>query len=90
MIVGSLPDCEADQLLKIMPAEQKIKPKLLSEKDAPSTSGAPPKDADEELRRVLEESKKELEDVDEVSMQQAIKMSMEGKNKKLFVSSYLT
>ena len=31
LVLGHFPDCEADELLKLMPAVQKIKPKLLTE-----------------------------------------------------------
>ena len=36
-MLGHFPDCEADELLKLMPAVQKVKPKLLTEVTA-STS----------------------------------------------------
>ena len=31
MVLGDLPDSEADQLLKLMPAVQHVKPRLLSD-----------------------------------------------------------
>ena len=37
LVLGHFPDCEADELLKLMPAVQKVKPKLLTEVTA-STS----------------------------------------------------
>ena len=37
VVLGTFPDCEADQLLKLIPAVQTVKPKLISEA---STSAA--------------------------------------------------
>lgn len=40
--MGSMPECEADMLLKVMPVTQPVKPKLLRE-DSPSEIRKTPK-----------------------------------------------
>ncbi len=38
IVVGEFQECEADQLLKLMPAVQRVKPKLLTETASTSTA----------------------------------------------------
>uniref|UniRef100_A0A1I8HQX1 Ataxin-3 homolog n=1 Tax=Macrostomum lignano TaxID=282301 RepID=A0A1I8HQX1_9PLAT len=85
IVVGSLPLCEADQVLSVTPAVQRERPKLLrapgrnrSRQGAGSSSAAPPYAAaqddeaeDDELRRALEISR-QLHDSGDVSLQRAL------------------
>jgi len=78
IITGDLPGCEAEQLLRLMPAVQTVKPHLLAQ-DKDSTSGADQEDEDIDgaLKEALRASKAEVEGGDS-ALQHALKMSMEG------------
>ena len=71
MVVGQLPQCEADDLLKIMPAVQMVKPQLLSDiADKGVVS------SDDDVQRALDES--QLLAAEEEELQAAIALSMQG------------
>ena len=82
VIIGDLPDCEADQLLKVIPAVQPVKPQLITDKSkeeqGTSGQGTSGQSSDEELRRALEESRRLVEDEDQ-SLKKALAESMQGK-----------
>lgn len=73
--VGNLPDCEADQLLKLIPAVQTIKPRLINEKSPSKKSEEGETDVD--IQKAMEESKNML-DGDDAMLQQTLQQSMEG------------
>ncbi|XP_046582284.1 ataxin-3-like [Haliotis rubra] len=74
IIVGKLPNSEADQLLKMIPAVQPIKPTLINEAAETSDQSG---DGDMELQRAIEESRRLVEN-DDTMLQKALKMSMSG------------
>ncbi|XP_005100952.1 ataxin-3 [Aplysia californica] len=78
IITGSLPSCEADQLLRLMPAVQTVKPRLLTEKEGgiDGAEGAED-DEDDALKEALRVSKEMIEH-DDSALQQALQMSLEG------------
>ena len=87
VVVGELPDCEADFLLKMTPAVQQIKPRLLPEFSASTgggqSGGRPDEswddgDEDFQLRQVMEESRRQHER-DDMSLRQALQLSMAGR-----------
>lgn len=73
-MTGNLPECEADQLLRLMPAIQTVKPSLLTEKEAETDVV---EDDDRALKEALRASK-ELIDKDDAALQRALQMSLEG------------
>ncbi|XP_041353044.1 ataxin-3-like [Gigantopelta aegis] len=72
IVLGELPDCDADQLLKLMPAVQSVKPTLITEVDESEMD-----DADPQIRALKEESRKYVE-AEDASLQKALQLSMEG------------
>ncbi|RUS80562.1 hypothetical protein EGW08_011702 [Elysia chlorotica] len=76
IVTGQLPECEAEQLLRLMPATQTVKPSLITDKGAQEI-GADAEDDDGSLREALRVSK-ELIDKDDTALQRALQMSMEG------------
>ncbi|XP_059163682.1 ataxin-3-like [Physella acuta] len=79
IVTGNLPDCEADQLLRLMPAIQTVKPSLLTEKE---TETDVVEDDDRALKEALRASK-ELIDKDDAALQRALQMSLEGYSNEL-------
>uniref|UniRef100_A0A8C1WLF9 ubiquitinyl hydrolase 1 n=1 Tax=Cyprinus carpio TaxID=7962 RepID=A0A8C1WLF9_CYPCA len=84
VIRGSLPECEADQILRIMQVEQQQRPKLIGEDEQVSeprhTADEVLLDEDEEeLRKALALSRRgvEVED-EEADLRRAIQLSMLG------------
>lgn len=78
IITGSLPSCEADQLLRLMPAVQTVKPRLLSEiKDKEKQPDPADDEEDLVLREALEASRSMIES-DDSALQHALRMSLEG------------
>lgn len=76
--MGTLADTEADQLLRIMPAVQPIKPSLLtSEGQDKVTQGED--DDDQYLQKALEESR-QLVEQDDMALQKALNDSMTGRS----------
>lgn len=75
VVLGELPECDADMLLKIVPAVQTVKPQLLTGTQESQTSGAP----DPELQRVLEESKRLMDEEDSVAIGEALAKSLHEK-----------
>lgn len=84
IVFGDLSECEADPLLRLCPAVQPIKPQLITESAQSRSSkggasaGASDGVSDTEVEKALEESKKLIE-TDDISLQRALQMSMEGK-----------
>ncbi|XP_077096296.1 ataxin-3 isoform X4 [Siphateles boraxobius] len=91
VIRGNLPDCEADQILRIMRVEQQQRPKLIGEDEAqrlsvPQVSDtthtgdeAPLDEDEEELRKALDLSRQHMEVEDEeADLRRAIQLSMQG------------
>ncbi|XP_056092057.1 ataxin-3 [Rhinichthys klamathensis goyatoka] len=92
VIRGNLPDCEADQILRIMRVEQQQRPKLIGEdeaqrlavpqvSDTTHTTGeeAPLDEDEEELRKALALSRQHMEVEDEeADLRRAIQLSMQG------------
>ena len=79
-----MPDCEADSVLKILPAVQPIKPHLLTDAskrrtghEGSGTSGANDASQDDELQRALEESRRLVDD-DDQALSRVLQMSMKG------------
>lgn len=83
IVIGDLSECEADQLLRLCPAVQPIKPQLLTDASKSRSSkggasaGASDGVSEAEVEQALEESKKMVE-TDDLSLQRALQMSMEG------------
>ncbi|KAL3873803.1 hypothetical protein ACJMK2_036888, partial [Sinanodonta woodiana] len=75
VVNGELPECEADELLKVMPAVQPIKPRLITDKAADKMEGT--EEGDEDYQLALAESKHLVEN-DDRALQKALQMSMEG------------
>ena len=76
IVTGQLPECEAEQLLRLMPATQTVKPTLISDKTT-QDGGAEAEDDDGLLQEALRASK-EIIDNDDTALQRALQMSMEG------------
>ncbi|KAK3597854.1 hypothetical protein CHS0354_029431 [Potamilus streckersoni] len=74
VVNGELPECEADELLKVIPAVQPIKPRLITEKAANKMEGT--EEGDEDYQLALAESKHLVEN-DDRALQKALQMSME-------------
>ena len=82
IVTGSLTECEADQLLSLIPAVQPIKPQLIadaSSSKARSTgeTATGNQDDDVQLQKAMKESK-DLNENDDKSLQRVLQMSMEG------------
>ena len=75
IVLGDLPECEADQLLKVMPAIQPTKPRLITD-TKPQSEGSTDIDTDD-LQRALQESR-QLAESEDTALQKALVMSMEG------------
>ena len=82
IVTGSLTECEADQLLSLIPAVQPIKPQLIA--DASGTkvrstgeTATGNQDDDLQLKKAMKESK-DLNENDDKSLQRVLQMSMEG------------
>ncbi|BFZ07600.1 hypothetical protein BsWGS_10639 [Bradybaena similaris] len=73
IVTGILPECEADQLLRLVPAVQAIKPRLLTDKE--DWDGANSGDA--ALTEALQASR-DLIDNDDAALQRALQLSLEG------------
>ncbi|XP_051579223.1 ataxin-3 isoform X3 [Myxocyprinus asiaticus] len=91
VISGNLPDCEADQILRIMRVEQQQRPKLIGEDEAQRVSVQQVSDTthttdvgvldedEEELRKALALSRQHMEVEDEeADLRRAIQLSMQG------------
>uniref|UniRef100_A0A4W4EX56 ubiquitinyl hydrolase 1 n=1 Tax=Electrophorus electricus TaxID=8005 RepID=A0A4W4EX56_ELEEL len=89
VIRGNLPECEADQILRIMRVEQQHRPKLIGEEEAQTSSGQRQGHAsetrhgmeedEEELRKALALSRQDMEVEDEeADLRRAIQLSMQG------------
>ena len=78
VVIGDLPLCEADQLLKLVPAVQIIKPRLLGDQESHDATSSRSRSADSDLERALEESR-QLADDDDLILRQALALSMQGK-----------
>ncbi|XP_056332812.1 ataxin-3 isoform X1 [Danio aesculapii] len=91
VIRGNLPECEADQILRIMRVEQQQRPKLIGEEEAQRMSAPHASDTthtteqplldedEEELRKALALSRQDLQVEDEeADLRRAIQMSMQG------------
>lgn len=77
-MVGELSETEADQLLRIMPAVQPIKPLLLNPEGRDAKRNRQDEDEDDHyLRRALAESRKLVEQ-DDTALQKALRDSMHG------------
>ena len=80
-MVGELADSEADQLLRIIPAVQPIKPSLITpegqDQETESSGGRAEDGEDQYLQRALAESR-QLVEQDDSALQQALRDSMEG------------
>lgn len=76
IVTGQLPECEAEQLLRLMPATQLVKPSLITNKTT-EEGEAVAEDDDGILQETLRVSK-ELIDNDDTALQRALQLSMEG------------
>ena len=74
VVLGDLPECDADTLLKIIPAVQVTKPHLLSGADIDDTAG----DQDKELQRAIDESRKLMDAEDTAAIGEAMAKSLGG------------
>lgn len=81
MVVGELAETEADQLLRIIPAVQPIKPSLITregqDQQKGGDGGREEDGEDQYLQRALAESRQLVEE-DDTALQQALRASMEG------------
>ncbi|ESO94236.1 hypothetical protein LOTGIDRAFT_118875 [Lottia gigantea] len=78
VIKGRIPDCEADQLLKLIPAVQTVKPSLLVDPDSQSEDNS----NSSNIQDALEQSR-QAADQEDITLQRALQMSMEGKSPNL-------
>ncbi|CAH1792072.1 unnamed protein product [Owenia fusiformis] len=80
IVVGTLQETDADQILKLMPAVQPIKPKLISDLNKPDKSGGASKATVDQaaLQRALDESQHLMQSQDEADLEAAMRLSMEG------------
>lgn len=85
IVFGSFPECEADVLLKLVPAVQSVKPQFLASvkgQNASNIVSNHDKGSEEDLQRALKlslgshESQKETEPEQDASLQVAISLSM--------------
>ncbi|WAR19918.1 ATX3-like protein [Mya arenaria] len=76
IIVGNLQESEADQLLGLCPANQPVKPRLISEKGKRGVGQNEMHNGEQEedVQRALAESKR-LNEVDDASLQKALQLS---------------
>lgn len=82
IVTGNLMECEADQLLNLIPAVQPVRPQLIADAagSRARASGEASKGShgeDEQVKKALKESK-DLNENDDKSLQRALQMSMEG------------
>lgn len=80
IVTGDLPECEADIVLRLAPAVQPVKPRLINENSAISSNSKQDDmdvDEDSQLQKALAESRK-MEESDDQVLQKALEMSMEG------------
>lgn len=77
VLSGDLPPCEADEVLKLVPAVQSVKPKLLAEvkPGAGDQATTSPDEFDEDLQKAIEESRHLDEDNDK-TLREALQLSM--------------
>ncbi|KAM4723857.1 ataxin-3 [Anableps anableps] len=90
VIRGNLPECEAEQILKIMRVHQQQRPRLIGEDEAQTSMGTSSsqaqtdvgfvvEDEDEELKRALALSRQDMDVEDEeADVRRAIQLSMQG------------
>ena len=82
IVTGSLTECEADQLLSLIPAVQPIKPQLIadaSSSKARSTGETATGNQDDDLQlKTALKASKDLNENDDKSLQRVLQMSMEG------------
>ncbi|TWW72119.1 Ataxin-3 [Takifugu flavidus] len=92
--IGNLPECEAEQILKIMRVQQQRRPKLIGEEEAQTSAGRSAAlaqrdmgfvledevgEEDEELKRALALSRQDIDVEDEeADLRRAIQLSMQG------------
>uniref|UniRef100_A0A4W6FBT2 ubiquitinyl hydrolase 1 n=1 Tax=Lates calcarifer TaxID=8187 RepID=A0A4W6FBT2_LATCA len=84
VIRGNLPECEAEQILRIMRVQQQQRPRLIGEDEAQTSAGYVLNDEvvdeDEELKRALALSRQDIDVEDEeADLRRAIQLSMQGK-----------
>uniref|UniRef100_A0A3Q3QE40 ubiquitinyl hydrolase 1 n=1 Tax=Monopterus albus TaxID=43700 RepID=A0A3Q3QE40_MONAL len=84
VIRGNLPECEAEQILRIMRVQQQQRPRLIGEDEAQTKMGFGVEDEvvdeDEELKRALALSRQDIDVEDEeADLRRAIQLSMQGK-----------
>ncbi|XP_040916084.1 ataxin-3 [Toxotes jaculatrix] len=94
VIRGNLPECEAEQILRIMRVQQQQRPRLIGEEEAQTSAGRSAAlsqtevgfgveddvvDDDEELKRALALSRQDIDVEDEeADLRRAIQLSMQG------------
>ncbi|CAB1457987.1 unnamed protein product [Pleuronectes platessa] len=94
VIRGNLPECEAEQILRIMRVQQQQRPRLIGEDEAQTSAGRPAAvgqaemnfavedevvDEDDELKRALALSRQDIDVEDEeADLRRAIQLSMQG------------
>uniref|UniRef100_A0A3Q3QE88 ubiquitinyl hydrolase 1 n=1 Tax=Monopterus albus TaxID=43700 RepID=A0A3Q3QE88_MONAL len=83
VIRGNLPECEAEQILRIMRVQQQQRPRLIGEDEAQTSAGYAfcdeVVDEDEELKRALALSRQDIDVEDEeADLRRAIQLSMQG------------
>uniref|UniRef100_A0A0B6Z235 ubiquitinyl hydrolase 1 n=1 Tax=Arion vulgaris TaxID=1028688 RepID=A0A0B6Z235_9EUPU len=76
IVTGALPECEADQLLRLMPAVQTVKPKLLTEKE--EWSGGNADDGEDSALTEALRASRELVDSGDAALQRALQLSLEA------------
>ena len=88
VVVGELAESEADQLLRIIPAVQPVKPSLITpegqDQQKEGDGGREEDGEDQYLQRALAESR-QLVEADDSALQQALRDSMEGRTKGLWM-----
>uniref|UniRef100_A0A3Q3JAM6 ubiquitinyl hydrolase 1 n=1 Tax=Monopterus albus TaxID=43700 RepID=A0A3Q3JAM6_MONAL len=85
VIRGNLPECEAEQILRIMRVQQQQRPRLIGEDEAQTKMGFGVEDEvvdeDEELKRALALSRQDIDVEDEeADLRRAIQLSMQVGN----------
>ena len=79
---GILPQCDADEILRLCPVVQAVKPSLLNSSSSRSkrtSTSSQDEFSDAELQWALRESK-QLDEDDDQTLKQALEMSMLGRS----------
>ena len=78
IVLGELPASQADQVLRLMPATQTVKPRLISDEAENAGAGGSQSIQEDDLQRALQASMQECGESEEEQLQAALAMSVQG------------